>query len=80
MRRLVNATKSVNFQKYEVDFKKHKRFVKNLERLGEPRASVPPASKRPAKMMQTTNIFEVEDNLGLTMLRSSVALPTKPLK
>ena len=37
MRRLVNATKSVNFKKYDEDFRKHKRFVKNLERIGDPK-------------------------------------------
>jgi hypothetical protein len=35
MRRLVNATKSVNFSKYDEDFKKHKKIVKNLERMGD---------------------------------------------
>ena len=37
MRRLVNATKSVNFSKYDQEYKEHKKFVKNLERMGDPR-------------------------------------------
>jgi hypothetical protein len=41
MRRLVNATKSVNFQKYDEEFRKHKKFVKNLERMGDQRSSMP---------------------------------------
>jgi hypothetical protein len=67
MQRLVNASKSVNFKKFEADFKKHKHAVKNL---GKHTRQVSPATKQ-----QTNDQDAIEPGFVLIKANSHQILP-----